>query len=86
MVVGASPTSLAANHINHGATLIRLEIAKNIREVAMFNMTIDCKLRSCDMVKLLFRDLSRNGEALDRAQVIQQKTSIGLAPAESLCF
>lgn len=41
----------------------------------MFNMAIDCKLRSCDMVKLLVRDISRNGEVLDRAQVIQQKTS-----------
>ncbi len=38
-------------------------------------MAIDCKLRSCDMVKLLVRDISRNGEVLDRAQVIQQKTS-----------
>ena len=57
------------------AIRIRLEIAKNIRELAMFNMAIDCKLRSCDMVKLLVRDVSRNGEVLDRAQVIQQKTS-----------
>ena len=57
------------------AIRIRLEIAKNIRELAMFNMAIDCKLRSCDLVKLLVRDISRNGEVLDRAQVIQQKTS-----------
>jgi len=52
------------------AIRIRLEIAKNIRELA-----IDCKLRSCDMAKLLVRDVSINGEVLDRAQVIQQKTS-----------
>jgi len=57
------------------AIRIRLEIANNIRELAMFKMAIDCKLRSCDMVKLLVRDISRNGEVLDRAQVIQQKTS-----------
>ena len=31
------------------AIRIRLEIAKNIRELAMFNMAIDCKLRSCDL-------------------------------------
>jgi hypothetical protein len=41
----------------------------------MVNMAIDCKLRSFDMVRLLVRDISRNGEVLDRAQVIQQKTS-----------
>ena len=57
------------------AIRIRLEIAENIRELAMFNMAIDCKLRSCDLVKLLVRDISRNGDVLDRAQVIQQKTS-----------
>jgi hypothetical protein len=39
------------------AIRIRLEIAKNIRELAMFNMAIDCKLRSCDLVKLLVRDI-----------------------------
>ncbi|MBW4935556.1 tyrosine-type recombinase/integrase [Marinobacter sp. F4206] len=57
------------------AIRIRLEIAEKIRELAMFNMAIDCKLRSCDMVKLLVRDISRNGEVLERAQVVQQKTS-----------
>lgn len=57
------------------AIRIRLEIAENVRELAMFNMANDCKLRSCDMVKLLVRDISRNGEVLDRAQVIQQKTN-----------
>lgn len=57
------------------AIRIRLEIAENVRELAMFNMAIDCKLRSCDMVKLLVRDISRNGEVLERAQVIQQKTN-----------
>ena len=51
------------------AIRIRLEIAKNIRDLAMFNLAIDCKLRSCDMLKLLFRNISRNGEVLDRAQV-----------------
>jgi len=51
------------------AIRIRLEIAKNIRELAMFNLAIDCRLRSCDMVKLLVRDISRNREVLDRAQV-----------------
>ena len=57
------------------AIRIRLEIAKNIRELAMLNMAIDCKLRSCELAKLLVRDISRNGEVLDRTQVIQQKTS-----------
>lgn len=57
------------------AIRIRLEIAENVRELAMSNQAIDCKLRSCDMVKLLVRDISRNGEILDRAQVVQRKTN-----------
>lgn len=56
------------------AIRVRLEIAGNVCELAMCNMAIDCKLRSCDMVKRLARDIARNGEVLDRAQVIQQKT------------
>lgn len=44
------------------AIRIWLEIAKNIRELAVFKRAIDCKLRSCDRVKLLVRDTSRNGD------------------------
>jgi hypothetical protein len=57
------------------AIRIRLEIAENVCELAMFNMAIDCKLRFCDMVKRLVRDVSRSGEVLDWAQVMQQKTN-----------
>jgi hypothetical protein len=31
---------------------IRLEIANHIRDLALFNLAIDSKLRSCDLVKL----------------------------------
>lgn len=32
---------------------IRLQMAKNIRELALFNLAIDSKLRGCDLVTLL---------------------------------
>jgi site-specific recombinase XerC len=31
---------------------VRLEIADNIRDLAIFNMAIDCKLRGCDLMRL----------------------------------
>ena len=54
---------------------IRLEIAKKYRELAMFNLAIDSKLRSCDLVKLKVADISHGNHILNRAMVIQQKTN-----------
>ena len=49
-------------------------MANKIRDMALFNLALDSKLRGCDFVKLLVRDVARNSEILKRAQVIQQKT------------
>ncbi len=56
------------------AIRIRLEMANQPRDLALFNIAIDSKLRGCDLVKLQVRDISRGGEIVDRAQIIQQKT------------
>lgn len=53
---------------------IRLEVANNYRDLAMFNLAIDSKLRSCDLVKLKVADVSHGNHILKRAMVIQQKT------------
>ena len=53
---------------------IRLQMEKNIHELALFNMAIDSKLRGCDLVKLKVNDVMRNGKILPRAVVVQQKT------------
>ena len=39
------------------AIRIRLQMANRIRELAMFNLAIDSKLRSCDLVKLRVKDV-----------------------------
>ena len=52
----------------------RLEMAGKIRDLALFNLALDSKLRGCDLVKLMVRDIARNSEVMVRAQVIQQKT------------
>lgn len=53
---------------------VRLEIAKKYRDLALFNLAIDSKLRSCDLVKLKVHDIAHGNRILKRALVIQQKT------------
>lgn len=56
------------------AIRIRLQISKNLKELALFNLAIDSKLRSCDLVKLKVSDISSLGSVSSRAMVLQQKT------------
>jgi integrase len=56
------------------AIRIRLQLKKEARELAMFNLAIDSKLRSCDLVKLAVRDVYHGNGIAPRAMVLQQKT------------
>lgn len=44
------------------------------RDLAMFNLAIDSKLRGCDLVALRVDDVAPNGYAVDRANIRQRKT------------
>jgi integrase len=56
------------------AIRIRLQLADRLRELALFNLAVDSKLRSCDLVKLRVRDVTRGDHVASRAIVMQQKT------------
>jgi hypothetical protein len=56
------------------AIRIRLQIAGRIRDLVLFNLAIDSKLRACDLVKLRVRDLCHGDRVAARAIVMQQKT------------
>ncbi len=56
------------------AIRIQLDLAQKTRDLAMFNLAIDSKLRSCDLVKLKVMDVSNSGGIANRAMVLQQKT------------
>ena len=56
------------------AIRIRLQISARIRDLALFNLAIDSKLRSCDLVKIQVRDISHGATISSRAMVMQQKT------------
>jgi integrase len=51
-----------------------LQIERRARDLAMFNLAIDSKLRGCDVVSIKVGDVAPNGYAIDRATVRQRKT------------
>ena len=52
----------------------RLHLERRLRDLALFNLAIDSKLRGCDLVALRVSDVAPNGYAIDRASVRQRKT------------
>ena len=53
---------------------IRLQIQNRIQDLALFNLAIDSKLRSCDLVRLRVKDVALGSEILSRTTILQQKT------------
>jgi integrase len=56
------------------AIRIYLQNAHAVRDLALFNLAIDSKLRGCDLVSLRVRDVTHGNHVLSRAQVVQRKT------------
>jgi hypothetical protein len=52
---------------------VRLEIARSRRDLAIFNLAIDSKLRACDLVKLRLDDICSGINVRNRATIIQKK-------------
>jgi len=57
------------------AIRIRLQLAERLRDLALFNLAIDSKLRGCDLVSLRINDVSQGRSIFHRAIVMQRKTS-----------
>lgn len=56
------------------AIRIRLQLQFNLRDLALFNLGIDSKLRACDLVRIRVRDVCHGDRVAARAIVMQQKT------------
>src|SRR3569832_1544219 len=52
----------------------RLNLAKRVRDAALFDLAIDSKLRGCDLVRLRIGDIALHGTVRSRATVVQRKT------------
>ena len=70
-VTGAKPP-LRPKHV--WAIRTKLQIDQLTRDLALFNLAIDSKLRGCDVVAVKVDDVAPNGYAVDRATVRQKKT------------
>ena len=70
-LIGAKPP-LRSKHVWSIRT--KLQVEGQTRDLAMFNLAIDSKLRGCDVVALRVEDVAPGGYTLDRATVRQKKT------------
>jgi integrase len=70
-IIGPKPP-LKPRHI--WAIRTRLQHDRRVRDLAMFNLAIDSKLRGCDLVRLRVGDVVLGGTVRLRTSIIQQKT------------
>ncbi len=70
-LIGAKPP-LLLKHV--WSIRSKLRVDGRIRDLAMFNLAIDSKLRGCDVVSTKVEDIAPNGVAVARASVRQRKT------------
>jgi len=70
-LVGAKPP-LRPSHVWSIRTKLQMEGRK--RDLALFNLAIDSKLRGCDVVAVRVGDVAPSGYAMDRATIRQRKT------------
>jgi len=53
---------------------VRLQLSGNLRDLALFNLAIDSKLRACDLISLRLGDIAHENHVNSRAVVMQRKT------------
>ncbi len=70
-IIGPKPP-LKPRHI--WAIRTRLQHDRRVRDLAMFNLAIDSKLRGCDLVRMRIGDVVLGGTVRLRSTIIQQKT------------
>jgi integrase len=70
-LIGAKPP-LRPSHVWSIRT--KLQMADRKRDLALFNLAIDSKLRGCDLVAVRVDDVAPSGYAIDRATIRQSKT------------
>jgi integrase len=70
-LTGAKPP-LPPKHV--WAIRTKLQVTDRKRDLALFNLAIDSKLRGCDLVSIRVEDIAPRGYAVDRTSVRQKKT------------
>src|SRR5262249_25148708 len=70
-LIGAKPP-LRQKHV--WAIRTKLQLEQRTRDLALFNLAIDSKLRGCDLVSLKVDDVAPSGYSVDRTTIRQKKT------------
>jgi integrase len=67
-------TKLALKPVQVWGVRIRLQVARKLRDLALFDLALDRKLRACDLVALRVSDLVSGGRVRGRVMILQRKT------------
>ena len=67
-------SKLALRPMHVWALRVRLQLARRVRDLALFDLALDSKLRGCDVVTLRLDDILAGGMVRRRAMVLQRKT------------
>jgi hypothetical protein len=73
---GRKPTGakLALKPVHVWGIRIRLQVALRLRDLALFDLALDSKLRGCDLVALKVSDLVSGSGVRSRVMILQRKT------------
>jgi integrase len=73
---GRRPTGakLALKPFHVWGIRVRLQVSNRLRDLALFDLALDSKLRGCDLVKLRVGDVMTASGVRSRVMVLQQKT------------
>lgn len=53
---------------------VRLQMSVRRRDLALFNLALDSKLRACDLTRIKVKDVLHGDQVVTRATILQQKT------------
>ena len=70
----SSAPSRRCGQATSGRSRTKLQMEGRKRDLALFNLAIDSKLRGCDVVAVRVDDVAPSGYAMDRATIRQKKT------------
>ena len=65
---------LALKAVHVWGIRVRLQVSRQARDLALFDLALDSKLRGCDLVRLRVSDLLSPAGVRRRVVILQQKT------------
>ena len=70
----ATGTKRALKPVQVWGIRIRLQVEQRLRDLALFDLALDSKLRGCDLVALKVSDVASGDRVRSRSMILQRKT------------